>query len=185
MAAGNNRKCLKTMVSAYVGLREVVLDTETTGFEPAEGHRIVEIGAVELFNHVPTGRTYHQYINPERPMPKEAFEVHGLGDDFLRDKPVFRSHRTGVPGLHRRCASGDPQCQLRHEISQCRTRQGRPAEARPGPCARYAADRPAEIPGLTGLARRAVPPLWRRQFRRAKSTAPCWTAKFWQRSIWS
>jgi DNA polymerase III subunit epsilon len=70
-------------------VREIVLDTETTGFEPTEGHRIVEIGAVELFNHMPTGRTYHQYINPKRPMPKEAFEVHGLGDDFLRDKPLF------------------------------------------------------------------------------------------------
>jgi DNA polymerase III subunit epsilon len=72
-------------------MREIVLDTETTGFEPTEGHRIVEIGAVELFNHLPTGRTYHQYLNPERPMPKEAFEVHGLGDDFLRDKPLFRT----------------------------------------------------------------------------------------------
>ena len=70
-------------------MREIVLDTETTGFEPTEGHRIVEIGAVELFNHMPTGRTYHQYINPRRVMPKEAFEVHGLGDDFLRDKPLF------------------------------------------------------------------------------------------------
>jgi DNA polymerase-3 subunit epsilon len=70
-------------------MREIVLDTETTGFEPEQGDRIVEIGAVELFNHVPTGKTYHQYINPERAMPQEAFEVHGLGDDFLRDKPVF------------------------------------------------------------------------------------------------
>lgn len=70
-------------------MREIVLDTETTGFEPTEGHRIVEIGAVELFNSLPTGRTYHQYINPQRLMPKEAFEVHGLGDDFLRDKPLF------------------------------------------------------------------------------------------------
>lgn len=70
-------------------MREIVLDTETTGFEPAEGHRIVEIGAIELFNHVPTGRTYHQYINPERTMPPEAFEVHGLGDEFLSDKPKF------------------------------------------------------------------------------------------------
>jgi DNA polymerase-3 subunit epsilon len=70
-------------------MREIVLDTETTGFEPDQGDRIVEIGAVELFNHVPTGKTYHQYINPERAMPQEAFEVHGLGDDFLRDKPVF------------------------------------------------------------------------------------------------
>lgn len=72
-------------------MREIVLDTETTGFEPTEGHRIVEIGAVELFNHLPTGRSFHKYLNPERPMPKEAFEVHGLGDDFLRDKPLFHS----------------------------------------------------------------------------------------------
>ncbi len=71
-------------------MREIVLDTETTGFEPSEGDRIVEIGAVELFNHLPTGRTYHQYINPKRAMPTAAFEVHGLGDDFLRDKPVFK-----------------------------------------------------------------------------------------------
>lgn len=70
-------------------MREIVLDTETTGFEPSEGHRIVEIGAVELFNHMPTGRTYHQYINPEREVPQEAFQVHGLGTDFLRDFPVF------------------------------------------------------------------------------------------------
>lgn len=70
-------------------MREIVLDTETTGFDPDQGDRIVEIGAVELLNHVPTGKTYHQYINPERSMPQEAFEVHGLGDDFLRDKPVF------------------------------------------------------------------------------------------------
>ena len=71
-------------------MREIVLDTETTGFDPHTGDRIVEIGAIELLNHVPTGRTYHQYINPERAMPSAAFEVHGLGDDFLRDKPLFR-----------------------------------------------------------------------------------------------
>lgn len=75
-------------------MREIVLDTETTGFEPSEGHRIVEIGAVELFNHLPTGRTYHQYINPKRAMPTAAFEVHGLGDDFLRDKPEFATIAT-------------------------------------------------------------------------------------------
>jgi DNA polymerase-3 subunit epsilon len=70
-------------------MREIVLDTETTGFDPETGDRIAEIGAVELFNHLPTGKAYHQYINPERSMPAGAFEVHGLGDDFLRDKPVF------------------------------------------------------------------------------------------------
>ena len=70
-------------------MREIVLDTETTGFDPESGDRIVEIGAVELMGHVATGNTYHQYINPERSMPAEAFEVHGLGDEFLRDKPKF------------------------------------------------------------------------------------------------
>lgn len=70
-------------------MREIVLDTETTGLEPERGHRIVEIGAIELSNHMPTGRSFHQYINPERAMPKEAFAVHGLGDEFLKDKPVF------------------------------------------------------------------------------------------------
>lgn len=72
-------------------MREIVLDTETTGFEPDEGHRIVEIGGVELKGHVPTGRTYHQYINPERSMPQEAFEVHGLGDEFLAKQPPFKA----------------------------------------------------------------------------------------------
>ncbi len=70
-------------------MREIVLDTETTGFEPDQGDRIVEIGGVELLNHMPTGRTYHQYIDPKRAMPEDAFKVHGLGDDFLRGKPVF------------------------------------------------------------------------------------------------
>ena len=84
-------------------MREIVLDTETTGFEPHEGDRIVEIGAIELMGHVPTGRTYHQYINPQRSMPAEAFGVHGIGPDLLeppqepkpgqetlRDKPLFK-----------------------------------------------------------------------------------------------
>ncbi len=70
-------------------MREIVLDTETTGFEPETGDRIVEIGAVELFNHLPTKRHFHVYINPQRSMPPEAFAVHGLGDDFLKDKPLF------------------------------------------------------------------------------------------------
>ena len=76
-------------------MRELVLDTETTGFEPHEGDRIVEIGAVELWNHVPTGKTYHQYINPQRDMPQAAFEVHGLGNDFLADKPLFKDIAQG------------------------------------------------------------------------------------------
>ncbi len=71
-------------------MREVVLDTETTGLSPHEGHRIVEIGGVELINHVPTGEIYHQYINPERGMPQEALNVHGLSEEFLRTHPTFK-----------------------------------------------------------------------------------------------
>jgi DNA polymerase-3 subunit epsilon len=70
-------------------VREVVVDTETTGLDPADGHRIVEIGAIELENLLPTGRIYHQYINPECAMPRDAENIHGLGDDFLRNQPVF------------------------------------------------------------------------------------------------
>ena len=70
-------------------MREIVLDTETTGLDPEDGHRIVEIGAVELMNHVPTGKEYHQYINPLMAMPDQAFAVHGLSDEFLSDKPKF------------------------------------------------------------------------------------------------
>ena len=70
-------------------MREVVLDTETTGLDPLRGDRIVEIGCVELINHVATERTFHAYINPERPMSADAAAVHGLTDDKLRDKPVF------------------------------------------------------------------------------------------------
>lgn len=70
-------------------MREIVLDTETTGLDPAQGHRIVEIGAVELINHIPSGKTYHTYIDPERDMPSDAETVHGLTSAFLKGKPRF------------------------------------------------------------------------------------------------
>ena len=70
-------------------MREIVLDTETTGLDPASGDRIVEIGCLGLVNRLPTGQTYHVYINPERDMPREAEAVHGLSAKFLSDKPLF------------------------------------------------------------------------------------------------
>ncbi len=70
-------------------MREICFDTETTGFNPETGDRLVEIGAVELINHVPTGRIFHEYINPERDVPEEVVKVHGLTTEFLSDKPVF------------------------------------------------------------------------------------------------
>ena len=69
--------------------REIVLDTETTGLSPNSGDRLVEIGCVELTNHIPSGRNYHVYCNPQRSMPEEAFRVHGLSEEFLADKPLF------------------------------------------------------------------------------------------------
>ncbi|MDX1711236.1 MAG: DNA polymerase III subunit epsilon [Rhodovibrionaceae bacterium] len=70
-------------------MREIVLDTETTGLSPDDGHRIVEIACLELVNHVPTRRTFRKYVNPERDMPEDALGVHGLSEEFLADKPVF------------------------------------------------------------------------------------------------
>jgi DNA polymerase-3 subunit epsilon len=70
-------------------MREIVFDTETTGFEPADGHRIVEIGCVELVDHFPTGNSFQAYLNPEREVPIESQRVHGLSNEFLADKPFF------------------------------------------------------------------------------------------------
>jgi DNA polymerase-3 subunit epsilon len=70
-------------------MREIVLDTETTGIDPLQGHRIVELAAIELVNHMATGRHWREYINPQRAMEEAAYRVHGLGDDFLADKPLF------------------------------------------------------------------------------------------------
>src|SRR3954468_714784 len=70
-------------------MREIVFDTETTGLDPYQGHRLVEIGCIELVNRIPSGQHFHRYINPERDIPAEAFAVHGLSLDFLRDKPRF------------------------------------------------------------------------------------------------
>ncbi len=70
-------------------MREIILDTETTGLDPLRGDRLVEIGCVEIFNRMPTGQTFHRHINPERDMPAEAFAVHGLSSEFLATKPLF------------------------------------------------------------------------------------------------
>src|SRR4030088_1219010 len=70
-------------------MREIVLDTETTGLDPLRGDRLVEIGCVEIVNRMPTGQTFHRHLNPERDMPAEAFAVHGLSTEFLADKPLF------------------------------------------------------------------------------------------------
>ena len=87
-------------------MREIVFDTETTGLDPVQGHRLVEIGCVELLNRFPTGKTFHCYLNPERDMPVEAFNVHGLAIEFLKDHPLFATIGRRIPGLCRRRAAG-------------------------------------------------------------------------------
>ena len=72
-------------------MREIILDTETTGLDPKAGHRLVEIVAIELINHTPTGNNYQTYINPERDVDPGAYEVHGLANEFLRKQPVFEA----------------------------------------------------------------------------------------------
>jgi DNA polymerase-3 subunit epsilon len=70
-------------------MREIVLDTETTGLDPYQGHRLIEIGCIELVNRIPSGQTFHRYLNPEREVPQEAFAIHGISTEFLADKPLF------------------------------------------------------------------------------------------------
>lgn len=70
-------------------IREIVLDTETTGFDPGKGDRLIEIGCIELYNRIPTGREFHQFVNPERDVPADAQAVHGISTEFLKDKPLF------------------------------------------------------------------------------------------------
>ena len=73
-----------------MNIREIILDTETTGLDPKDGHRIVEVGALEMINKVITGNKFHYYINPERQMPPEAYRIHGISSEFLKDKPLFK-----------------------------------------------------------------------------------------------
>ncbi len=74
-----------------MSIREIILDTETTGLDPKDGHRIVEVGALEMINKVITGNKFHYYINPERDMPSEAYRIHGISSEFLKDKPLFKN----------------------------------------------------------------------------------------------
>jgi DNA polymerase III subunit epsilon len=80
-------------------MREIVFDTETTGLDPIQGDRLVEIGCIELFNRFPTGRSFHCYFNPERDMPEQAFQIHGLSVEFLKDKPLFAQKAEELVGF--------------------------------------------------------------------------------------
>ena len=106
-------------------MREIILDTETTGLDPANGHRIIEIGCVELLNAIPTGEIFHVYIDPERDIPEEAFRVHGLSAEFLAGKPVFAKIAEDFLTVHQRCQNHRAQCRIRSAVSQRGTRASR------------------------------------------------------------
>ena len=163
---GNAQTGNAQMGNAQTGnaMREIVLDTETTGLDPAAGHRIVEIGAIELQHHLPTGKEYHVYLDPEREMPDDAYAVHGLSSDF---SPA----RTGSPTsprisrVHRRRAARHPQRRLRSEIRECRASPDRPRSTRRNPRDRYRPDRTAEVSRRPRQSRRPVPAVRNRPHR--------------------
>ncbi|MEI9988162.1 MAG: DNA polymerase III subunit epsilon [Aliidongia sp.] len=151
-------------------MREVVLDTETTGLDPADGHRVVEVACVELFNLLPTGRELHFYCNPERDMPEEAMAVHGLSIEFLSDKPLFSDQaETFVKFMQgARLIAHNAEFDVRFlqaELKLC----GRPALGCEVLDTLKLARR--KFPGLPGQPRRAVPPLRHRLSERSKHGA--------------
>ena len=95
-------------------MREIVLDTETTGLDPNQGHRLVELGCVELLNRIPTGATFHVYLNPERDVPAEAFAVHGLTVRVPERQAALHRDRRRLPRLHRRRAAGAHNASFDH-----------------------------------------------------------------------
>ena len=106
-------------------MRQIVLDTETTGLEVEQQHRVIEIGCVELVNRRLTGRTYHQYLNPERDIDEGAQQVHGLSRETLAKEPTVRADACGVPGVHPRRGAHHPQRAVRRRLPECRTRAHR------------------------------------------------------------
>ena len=83
-------KCSRIALGERQMLREIVIDTETTGLDPSNGDRLIELGCLEIVNRIPTGREFHRYLNPERDIHRDAVAVHGLTGDFLKDKPLFK-----------------------------------------------------------------------------------------------
>ena len=102
-------------------LREIVIDTETTGLDAARGDRLIEIGCVEIINRIPTGREFHHYLNPEREVHPEAVAVHGLSTEFLKDKPLFKDVATAFLAFLGDAALVAHNASLRFGLYQCRT----------------------------------------------------------------
>ena len=107
-------------------MREIVLDTETTGLNPEEGHRVLEIGAIEIVHQVVTGRVFHRLINPERDVPQDAARVHGHTIATLKDKPVFASVVDEFLDFVGDFCARHPQCRIRYAVRQRGAGEARP-----------------------------------------------------------
>ena len=168
-------KMILADVRSKTAMREIVFDTETTGFEPGDGHRIVEVGCVELMDHFPTGRTLQFYLNPERDVPIETTRVHGLTTDFLADKPLFAHvveeflEFLGDAPLVIHNASFDIKF-INAELKRVR-QAAHSAVARH----RHHRDRQAQASRRALFAGRTVPALRASTCLRAPSMARCWT----------
>ena len=166
-------------------MREIVLDTETTGLDPSQGHRLVELGCIELLNRIPTGATFHSYLNPEREVPAEAFAIHGLATEFLKDKPRFADIADdflafiGDAPLVIHNAELRPRLSSAPSSSASSVRRSRASGWSTRCCWRAASIRPART-GSTICARATASTI-----RAAPSTARCSTPRSWPRSIWS
>ena len=140
-------------------MREIVLDTETTGLDPADGHRVLEIGCVEIVHQSLTGKVFHVLINPERDVPEEAARVHGHTAETLRDKPAFGERGRRFSRLYRRFESRHPQRRVRHALHERGAGQARARRNRHGAGRRHAGDRAKEASRTAEQPRRTMRPL--------------------------
>ena len=145
-------------------MREIVLDTETTGLDPIQGHRLVEIGCIELLNRIPTGATFHSYLNPERDMPAEAFAIHGLATEFLKDKPRFADIADDFLDFIGDAPLVIHNAGFDHGFLYAELERVERAADRARAAGRHAAAGAAQASGRTEPARRSVRALWHRQF---------------------
>ena len=164
-------------------MREIVFDTETTGLDPYQGDRLVEIGCVELVNGFPTGNSFHRYLNPERDMPDGGVQGARPVGRVPQGQAAVRRHLRGVSRLHRRRAADRAQCDVRSRLHQCRARALQEGGAAARPPGRYADAGAAALSGRAEQARRSVRALLDRQSRAAPSTARCSTPSCWPRSM--
>ena len=164
-------------------MREIVLDTETTGLDPLRGDRLVEVGCVELFNRMPTGQTFHRYIESRTGNVGGGFRGPRALDRVPRGQAVLPRGRRRFPGVHRRRAAGDPQRVVRHQLHQCRARPHQAAGHSARAAGRHAAARAAQASRACRTGSTISARAMRSTILTAPSMAPCSTPSFSPKSM--